>query len=135
LFIDLDGFKEVNDALGHESGDGVLRDVASRIADGIPAGVSVGRLGGDEFLAIMQGSDLNAAQVVAQRIINAIVEVGAALTRFPLSASVGIATGTAKETAEQILRRADHAMYTAKAQGPGNIRVADRDEHIPTSIS
>src|SRR5262249_33541003 len=57
LFIDLDGFKEVNDALGHESGDGVLRDVASRIADGIPAGVSVGRLGGDEFLAIMTTID------------------------------------------------------------------------------
>ena len=135
LFIDLDGFKEVNDSLGHEEGDRVLRDVGTRIASVVRSGVTVGRLGGDEFLAIMQGSDLNAAQVVAQRIINAIVEVGAALTRFPLSASVGIATGTAKETAEQILRRADHAMYTAKAQGPGNIRVADRDEHIPTSIS
>ena len=67
LFIDLDGFKEVNDALGHESGDGVLRDVASRIAADVPGGVSVGRLGGDEFLAIMHGADEAAALAVARR--------------------------------------------------------------------
>jgi PleD family two-component response regulator len=50
---------------------------------------------------------------------------------FPLSASVGIATGSPDESAEQILRRADHAMYTAKAQGPGNVRVASIHDHIP----
>jgi GGDEF domain-containing protein len=83
----------------------------------------------------MQGHDVDAAQVVARRIINAIVEVGNDLTRFPLSASVGIATGSPNESAEQILRRADHAMYTAKAQGPGNIRVAARESHVRTPIS
>jgi diguanylate cyclase (GGDEF)-like protein len=134
LFIDLDGFKEVNDSLGHEQGDRVLRDVGTRISSVVRSGVTVGRLGGDEFLAIMQGADLHAAQVVAKRIINSIVEVGEALTRFPLSASVGIATGSPKESAEQILRRADHAMYTAKAQGPGNIRVAAREEHVRTPV-
>ena len=93
LFIDLDGFKEVNDSLGHEQGDRVLRDVGSRIASVVRSGVTVGRLGGDEFLAIMQGTDINAAQVVAKRIIDGIVQVGSILTMFPLSASVGIATG------------------------------------------
>ena len=135
LFIDLDGFKEVNDSLGHEQGDRVLRDVGTRIASVVRSGVTVGRLGGDEFLAIMQGDDVTAGRVVAQRIINAIVEVGNSLTRFPLSASVGIATGSPKESAEQILRRADNAMYAAKAQGPGNIRVAGREEHVRASIS
>jgi diguanylate cyclase (GGDEF)-like protein len=135
LFIDLDGFKEVNDSLGHEQGDKVLRDVGTRIAAVVRSGVTVGRLGGDEFLAIMQGDNVNAAQVVARRIIDSIVAVGAELTRFPLSASVGIATGSPKESAEQILRRADHAMYTAKAQGPGNIRVSPREVQVPTSIS
>jgi diguanylate cyclase (GGDEF)-like protein len=135
LFIDLDGFKEVNDSLGHEQGDRVLHDVGTRIASVVRSGVTVGRLGGDEFLAIMQGNDVDAAQTVARRIINAIVAVGNDLTRFPLSASVGIATGSPKESAEQILRRADHAMYTAKAQGPGNIRVAAREPHVRTSIS
>ncbi len=134
LFIDLDGFKEVNDSLGHEQGDRVLRDVGSRIASVVRSGVTVGRLGGDEFLAIMQGSDLHAAQVVAKRIIDGIVQVGSILTMFPLSASVGIATGGPDESAEQILRRADHAMYTAKAQGPGNVRIAELEEQVPTRV-
>ena len=134
LFIDLDGFKEVNDSLGHEQGDRVLRDVGSRIASVVRSGVTVGRLGGDEFLAIMQGSDLHAAQVVAKRIIDGIVQVGSILTKFPLSASVGIATGGPDESAEQILRRADNAMYTAKAEGPGNIRIAELEEQIPTRV-
>jgi len=132
LFIDLDGFKEVNDSLGHEQGDRVLRDVASRIASAVRSGVTVGRLGGDEFLAIMQGADVRAARIVAQRLIDGIVEVGSVLTRFPLSASVGIATGSPDESAEMILRRADQAMYEAKAQGPGRIRVAAAEEQFPS---
>jgi len=119
LFIDLDGFKEVNDALGHESGDGVLRDVASRIAGDLPTGVLVGRLGGDEFLAIMSSTDEAAALAVARGIIAGIEQLGARLARFPLSASIGIATGIRTESAEQLLHRADQAMYRAKAAGPG----------------
>jgi diguanylate cyclase (GGDEF)-like protein len=131
LFIDLDGFKEVNDSLGHEQGDRVLSDVASRIASAVRTGVTVGRLGGDEFLAIMQGAHTLAAQVVAERIIAGIVQVGSG-TKFPLSASVGIATGTPDESAEKILRRADHAMYQAKAAGPGRIRVAPLEQDAAT---
>jgi diguanylate cyclase (GGDEF)-like protein len=119
LFIDLDGFKEVNDALGHESGDNVLRDVARRIAEEVPAGVTVGRLGGDEFLAIMSTVDEATAVDVARGIIAGIEQLGTKLTRFPLSASVGIASGYRAESAEQLLHRADQAMYRAKAGGPG----------------
>jgi diguanylate cyclase (GGDEF)-like protein len=124
LFIDLDGFKEVNDALGHESGDGVLRDVASRIAADIPDEVSVGRLGGDEFLAIMTDADEAAALAVARGIISGIEQLGSSLTRFPLSASIGLATGTRAESSEQLLHRADQAMYRAKAAGPGRFDYA-----------
>ncbi len=119
LFIDLDGFKEVNDALGHESGDGVLRDVASRIAADVPETVQVGRLGGDEFLAIIAGSDEATAMSVARGIVTSIERLGTTLTLFPLSASVGIATGIHSESPEQLLHRADQAMYRAKASGPG----------------
>jgi diguanylate cyclase (GGDEF)-like protein len=133
LFIDLDGFKEVNDALGHESGDGVLRDVASRISCDLPAGVSVGRLGGDEFLAIMSGADQAAALAVARRIIDGIEYVGATLTRFPLSASIGIATGIRAESAEQLLHRADQAMYRAKGSGPGRCDYAGRGWELAES--
>jgi diguanylate cyclase (GGDEF)-like protein len=119
LFIDLDGFKEVNDALGHESGDNVLRDVARRIAAEVPSGVTVGRLGGDEFLAIMSIVDEAAAVDVARAIITGIEQLGTKLTRFPLSASIGIASGYRAESAEQLLHRADQAMYRAKGEGPG----------------
>ncbi len=124
LFIDLDGFKEVNDSLGHEKGDGVLRDVASRIGSSVPDGVIVGRLGGDEFLAIMQHADLDHATTVARDIIAGIQDAGAMLTRYPMSASVGIATGTRYESPEQLLCRADQAMYRAKAAGPGRTEYA-----------
>jgi diguanylate cyclase (GGDEF)-like protein len=124
LFIDLDGFKEVNDALGHESGDGVLRDVAGRIAADVPTGVSVGRLGGDEFLAIMSGADDAAAIAVAQRIITGIEQLGSRLTRFPLSASIGIASAAYAESPEQLLHRADQAMYRAKGTGAGRFSYA-----------
>ncbi|MGO9874456.1 MAG: GGDEF domain-containing protein [Acidimicrobiia bacterium] len=133
LFIDLDGFKEVNDALGHESGDGVLRDVASRISADMPAGVSVGRLGGDEFLAIMSGAEQAAALAVARHIIVGIEHVGATLTRFPLSASIGIATGLRAESAEQLLHRADQAMYRAKAAGPGRCDYVGRGWELAES--
>jgi diguanylate cyclase (GGDEF)-like protein len=119
LFIDLDGFKEVNDALGHESGDNVLRDVAHRIAAEVPDRVTVGRLGGDEFLAIMSTVDDASAIDVARGIIAGIEQLGATLTQFPLSASIGVASGFRAESAEQLLHRADQAMYRAKAEGPG----------------
>lgn len=125
LFIDLDGFKEVNDALGHESGDGVLRDVAHRIASDAPDGVTVARLGGDEFLAVIPYADDAAALAAAEGFVAGIEDLGVTLTRFPLSASVGIATGTASESAEQLLHRADQAMYRAKARGPGRCEFAD----------
>jgi diguanylate cyclase (GGDEF)-like protein len=124
LFIDLDGFKEVNDSLGHEKGDAVLRDVASRIASAVPDGVTVGRLGGDEFLAIVHGADVATATTVASGIIAGIQDVGATLTRYPLSASVGIAAGARHESPEHLLCRADQAMYRAKALGPGHTECA-----------
>ena len=133
LFIDLDGFKEVNDALGHESGDGVLRDVAHRIASDAPDGVIVARLGGDEFLAVMPYTEPVAALATAEGFVGGIEDLGATLTRFPLDASVGIATGTASESAEQLLHRADQAMYRAKARGPGRCEFADPpDQPAPT---
>ena len=124
LFIDLDGFKEVNDALGHESGDGVLRDVARRIALSAPEGVYVARLGGDEFLAVMSGAAELGALAAAEAFIAGIEDLGATLTRFPLSASIGIAIGAGTESAEQLLHRADQAMYRAKAVGPGRCEFA-----------
>jgi diguanylate cyclase (GGDEF)-like protein len=72
----------------------------------------------------MTGADTDAALAVAGRIIAGIEQLGTTLTRFPLSASIGIAAGIRAETAEQLLHRADQAMYRAKAAGPGRFDYA-----------
>jgi len=143
LFIDLDGFKVVNDSLGHTAGDDLLVQVANRLrallyseGDSEPTNESsrnvLGRLGGDEFTLLM--SDVNGAQdafAVAERIKNA---MAAPFTisgqSVHSSASIGIATscgviGRGYEFAEDILRHADLAMYQAKALGKGRAEVYD----------
>ncbi len=135
LFVDLDGFKEVNDSLGHEHGDVVLRKVADRIASAVPGGVTVGRLGGDEFLAVIDDGNEGRAASIAADIVSAVEALGAAEGRLPLSASVGIANGAANETAEELLRRADEAMYRAKASGPGHAEFASMSHGSPAGVS
>jgi diguanylate cyclase (GGDEF)-like protein len=92
--------------------------------------VTIGRLGGDEFLALMPASDDEAALAAARGVIASIEHVGASVTRFPLSASVGIATGTRTETLEQLLRRADQAMYRAKSAGSGQIELSAAEPEV-----
>jgi diguanylate cyclase (GGDEF)-like protein len=81
-------------------------------------------LGGDEFLAIVQRSDVGRATEIARDIIVGVQNAGAMLTPYPLSASVGIARGSCDESPEQLLVRADKAMYRAKASGPGRAEYA-----------
>jgi diguanylate cyclase (GGDEF)-like protein/PAS domain S-box-containing protein len=119
LFIDLDGFKEVNDSLGHERGDEILREVAQTIAKGMPPGIMVGRLGGDEFLAIVTETPLAEVMDACNRIISSIETLGRDRAQVGLSASIGVATGRGTERVEALLHRADQAMYRAKAVGRG----------------
>jgi diguanylate cyclase (GGDEF)-like protein/PAS domain S-box-containing protein len=120
LFLDLDGFKSVNDSLGHEAGDHVLCDVAGRLADCVRDNDTIARLGGDEFTVILTAArqrwDIG---VVAQTIIDALA-VPFQTDKKParISASVGIAfyPGDAS-TPLTLLQAADHAMYVAKSLG------------------
>jgi len=127
LFIDLDGFKMINDSLGHKRGDTVLREAGQAIAAQVTPDVTVGRLGGDEFLAILPHANPADAQVLAARIICAIEEAGARHSRLPLSASIGIAAGSPGDAPERLLHRADQAMYEAKETGRGQyvVRVSN----------
>ena len=128
LFVDLDGFKSVNDTLGHSIGDQLLKSVAIRIRDILPENARLARFGGDEFAVLQTSAEQPSAAIqLAQDIIEAVgrpsfIE-GCDVT---VSASVGIAVAQADSmTAENFLRSADIAMYGAKAKGPGNYRMFD----------
>ena len=113
--IDLDDFKEVNDTLGHEIGDLLLIAVADRLNACVRAEDTVARLGGDEFVVVLDGADPSAADLAAERMIEALREpVLADGHELPIRASIGIADGHSGDESSVLLRRADIAMYAAK---------------------
>jgi diguanylate cyclase (GGDEF)-like protein len=129
LFLDLDGFKVVNDSLGHLAGDRLLVDVARRLRDCLQRGDTAARLGGDEF-AILLGDvgEEERAPLVAERVIAALREPFKVLGREVfVSASIGIATGV--EEPETLLRNADVAMYEAKQSGEGGYAIFEPRMH------
>ncbi len=121
LYVDIDGFKQVNDSLGHAAGDELLRVVAARLSDVIRGADTVGRLGGDEFVVLVENYALDAGpEMVAERICEVIaqpVELHRADQRtLNITVSVGIAVGQ-RATADELLRDADFALYEAKSAG------------------
>jgi diguanylate cyclase (GGDEF)-like protein len=118
-FIDLDGFKQINDRLGHVRGDRLLIQVAHAIQDVLRRDDAIGRLGGDEFVVLSAVADLSAAQALAAKL----VEVSAAagydlLSGLRVTASIGVAAvPTHARSSFDLLQRADDAMYAAKNDG------------------
>ena len=139
LLMDLDGFKDVNDTLGHESGDQVLVQVAGRLAATVPAGVTVARLGGDEFALLVPGSeDPEGGSRVAtevHRALRAPVRVGD--VELEVRASLGIAVCPDHgDDSSVLLRHADVAMYAAKgAQLPVMTYSAEIDRSNPRRLA
>ena len=121
LFIDLDGFKEVNDTLGHGFGDQLLQAVATRLSLTMRESDSIGRMGGDEFVVLVDGTTMDAGpELVAERLLSVLREPFAieGLPNGPLTltASIGIAAGS-RPSPTELLRDADIALYQAKAAG------------------
>ncbi|MGZ8736637.1 MAG: putative bifunctional diguanylate cyclase/phosphodiesterase [Nocardioides sp.] len=120
LLLDLDRFKEVNDTLGHEVGDRLLRVVGERIREASPGGSVVARLGGDEFAVLLPGADDFDARACATLLRDALTRP-MVLGGFSVAvdASVGVATGSVGDSAVTMLRWADLAMYAAKHSRAG----------------
>jgi diguanylate cyclase (GGDEF)-like protein len=118
LFVDLDGFKPVNDRFGHAAGDAVLIDVAQRLSSCVRQSDTVARLGGDEFALLLEEVHPPEVSSACERILSALSR-GAHVAghHLSLSASIGVAFGDSSETAESMLRNADLAMYEAKSRG------------------
>jgi diguanylate cyclase (GGDEF)-like protein len=120
MFVDLDGFKAVNDGHGHEAGDHVLAQVAARLKACVRASDTVARIGGDEFLVLLVGlRDAAAAEQIADEIVAAVSQpIPFAATTLTVGASVGIALFPDHAVDTSSLRRvADQAMYRVKRAG------------------
>ncbi|GIF22471.1 diguanylate cyclase (GGDEF)-like protein [Actinoplanes tereljensis] len=126
LLIDLDRFKPINDAYGHEAGDAVLKAVAAALRAVIRSGDTAGRLGGDEFAVVLPALPTRAAaEGIAQRLVDALrtpVIFGDALLSIEASIGVAFRDETTLDT-EQLLAHADAAMYAVKRSGRGHFRV------------
>jgi diguanylate cyclase (GGDEF)-like protein/PAS domain S-box-containing protein len=119
LFIDLDRFKEVNDAYGHQAGDSALQEIGRRLSTFADHATTVTRISGDEFVVVLEATDAGAARALAEAILRrlgtAIVVGGHQVT---VGASIGVAIGGGDEvTPDELLNNADAAMYEAKANG------------------
>ncbi len=132
LLIDLDGFKELNDTLGHDAGDEVLQQIGPRLAETVRAGATLARLGGDEFAVVLAPGDEAQASATGLRVRAALERsFGVGGMRVHVDASIGIALSPAHGTdALALLRRADVAMYEAKRTRTGHeVYEPDRDRH------
>ncbi len=138
LMVDLDGFKEVNDTLGHHAGDIVLCEVAARLRRAVRETDTVARLGGDEFIVMLPDLHLAAeAESIAGKIVSAISEpIDVDNTTVNISVSIGVCTSPDETNdAEKLLQCADAAMYQAKAAGKNRYHVhRNLEEHAAVSI-
>ena len=132
LILDLNGFKEINDTLGHHAGDRILQCVASRVREMLREADTVARLGGDEFAVVLPVTDVDGALLAAQKVLHEI-EQPCVIDHRALSvrASLGIACFPEHGTmAETLLQRADVAMYVAKSDGIGiAVYAPEQDRH------
>lgn len=126
LYVDIDNFKDVNDHYGHSAGDRALREIADVLRASIRTSEEGGReediparLGGDEFAVLLSGVDVEAAVVAAERIIDRIGELRAVYPKAEIGASVGISCTSTETDPEDLIRRADRAMYRSKEEGKG----------------
>lgn len=125
IVLDVDSFKRLNDTYGHAAGDAALVNIARALTEAVRAIDMVGRLGGDEFVVIVPGGDEAAASALADRIgalTAATVDSGG--QAIEVSVSAGVAALNAGETIEQLLDRADRAMYRRKRLARGTGRLA-----------
>jgi diguanylate cyclase (GGDEF)-like protein len=127
LFIDLDGFKAVNDTFGHDAGDAVLLEIAKRLKASVREGDTVGRIAGDEFVVIAAGvQDRAAAQLVAEKLIEAVsLPILWGDSMLQVGASIGVSLYPEHgESGSELRSKADHAMYQVKRSGKNGVAFA-----------
>jgi diguanylate cyclase (GGDEF)-like protein/PAS domain S-box-containing protein len=124
LLVDLDGFKQVNDSLGHDAGDELLQEVAARFEQVVRASDTVARFGGDEFALLLEDVDEQETVALAERLLGCLAApIAIADRKVVLGASIGIVVRPGTAAGEELVRDADVAMYAAKDAGRGRYEV------------
>ncbi|WP_176045451.1 sensor domain-containing diguanylate cyclase [Burkholderia sp. BCC1644] len=121
MYLDLDGFKAINDRFGHQAGDEVLTQVAERLGKTLPPGELAARIGGDEFIVAIDDTTMQACSILAARIIRQIsapyaLSIGETVC---IGISIGIALDDGHGSPDELIRQADSALYDAKSAGKG----------------
>jgi len=132
-YLDLDGFKPINDTAGHEVGDKVLIEVARRLGEAVRAVDTVARIGGDEFVILLLGNpQLGAYETTLHRLLDAVCEpIIIAGKPYSVSASIGVSLShSLEEDADTLLRQADQAMYLAKQSGRNRYHLFDAEHDL-----
>lgn len=124
LFIDIDGFKQINDRSGYEAGDDVLRAIADRIRSALRIEDLVGRWGGEEFLAVLTHTDLPGAAVVAERVRAAVANQTVPLHTGDTAVTVSVGCTSGAGDPADLIRRASHALREAKQAGKNRVVAA-----------
>jgi diguanylate cyclase (GGDEF)-like protein/PAS domain S-box-containing protein len=140
LMVDIDGFKAINDSCGHVSGDQALKQVAKTLAETLRPTDTVGRWGGDEFLAIVRNMDKENLTVLADRCVSNVAQIsypGADGRPKPISISVGGTLARIGDTADALIKRADRLMYQSKTAHRSRAVIGQVEEpiHLPRRTS
>lgn len=140
FFLDLDGFKDINDSLGHDAGDKLLEEVAQRLLDTLRRNDTVARFGGDEFVVLLGASEEKVDSMhVAQKILNVIAKPYEIFDQEVfITVSIGIAEGAhGTSSPNNLMKQADTALYLAKGEGKNNIQVFNKklEEEAQTRVT
>lgn len=130
VLVDVDHFKRLNDTFGHLAGDSVLKEVGKRLQSGVRVYDGIGRYGGEEFLLVLPGCDLKHAADRAQSLRSFVSDrpIAAASTEVTVTVSLGVTVtlGSSGGTLEEVLQRADAALYEAKAKGRNRVETVSK---------
>jgi diguanylate cyclase (GGDEF)-like protein len=142
LFVDLDNFKKVNDAHGHDTGDRVLRMVAQTLGGNLRSVDAVGRWGGDEFIAVIANTTEDHLLLTAERSrkLVAVSVLDAGSSQVGVTVSIGATMAREDDTPQSLVKRADSLMYRAKAGGANRVELVEsqgaaRHSHFGTTVA
>ncbi|NOT13410.1 MAG: GGDEF domain-containing protein [Methylococcaceae bacterium] len=126
IFLDIDHFKHINDHYGHDCGDFTLASAAKRIRDNLRGSDMLFRIGGEEFVILLSGTDVAGAELLAERIRTSIEHhtLAYSMETINVTVSLGVSTLQKDENADSFIKRADTAMYQAKHSGRNRVLVA-----------